>query len=108
MHVIPLISSAIGQFEGQLGVYRGWEANKPCYRCFVGADPQLRDGSCAEEGVLGALVGVMGSLAALETIRQITGFGEDMAGRLILFDALSMRFRAIALTKDPGCPLCAG
>lgn len=104
---IPLVSAAIGQFEGQLGLFRGWEANKPCYRCFVGSDPDRPDASCADQGVLGALAGVMGSLAAMETIRQITGFGDDSAGKLLLFDALSLRFRSFALPKDPGCPLCA-
>ncbi|MES2096917.1 MAG: HesA/MoeB/ThiF family protein [Pseudomonadota bacterium] len=105
---IPLVSAAVSQFEGQLGVYRGWEADKPCYRCFVGADPE-RDGvSCADLGVLGAMAGVMGSLAALEVIRTIVPFGEDSAGKLLLADALSLRFRTIALPKDPGCATCGG
>ena len=104
---IPLVSAAVGQFEGQLAVYRGWEADKPCYRCFVGNDPDRPDASCADQGVLGALTGVLGSLAAMETIRAITGFGEDSAGKLLLVDALALRFRTIALPKDPGCR-CAG
>jgi adenylyltransferase/sulfurtransferase len=103
---IPLVSAAVAQFEGQLAVYRGWEADKPCYRCFVGGDPDRPDISCADVGVLGAMAGVMGSLAALETMRQITGFGEDGAGKLLLVDALAGRFRSIALPKDPGCPAC--
>lgn len=106
-HRVPLVSAAIGQFEGQLGVFRGWETDHPCYRCFVGSDPGQPDNSCADQGVLGALAGVMGSMAAIETIRQINGFGEDMAGKLLLFDALSLRARTLALPKDPGCPLCA-
>ncbi|WP_298015994.1 HesA/MoeB/ThiF family protein [uncultured Parasphingopyxis sp.] len=105
---VPLVSAAIGQFEGQLGVFRGWESDKPCYRCFVGADPDRPDVSCADQGVLGALAGVMGSLAALETIRAIVPFGEDSAGKLLLVDALSMRFRSLSLPNDPGCPTCAG
>lgn len=105
---IPLVSAALGQFEGQLAVYRGWEADKPCYRCFVGSDPQAHGGTCAEDGVLGALAGVLGSLAALEALRAITGFGEDSAGKLLLVDALALRFRTLALPKDPGCPACAG
>ncbi|MEQ9661205.1 MAG: HesA/MoeB/ThiF family protein [Parasphingopyxis sp.] len=105
---VPLVSAAIGQFEGQLGVFHGWESDKPCYRCFVGADPDRPDVSCADQGVLGALAGVMGSLAALETIRAIVPFGEDSAGKLLLVDALSMRFRSLSLPKDPGCPTCAG
>lgn len=104
---IPLVSAAIGQFEGQLGVFRGWEADKPCYRCFVGADPDRPETSCAEQGVLGAMAGVVGSLAAIEAIRQIVPFGEDSAGKLLLCDALSLRFRTLALPKDPGCPACA-
>jgi adenylyltransferase/sulfurtransferase len=104
---IPLVSAAIGQFEGQLGVFRGWEADKPCYRCFVGANPDQPDLSCADQGVLGALAGIIGSMAALETVRAVTGLGEDSAGRLMLFDALSLRMRMLNLPKDPGCPLCA-
>ena len=103
---IPLVSSAVGQFEGQLGVYRGWEADKPCYRCFVGDAPERAETSCAEDGVLGPVTGVLGSLGALEAMRAITGFGEDSAGRLLLVDLLALRFRTIRLPKDPGCALC--
>lgn len=105
---IPLVSAAVAQFEGQLAVYRGWEAGKPCYRCLVGADPDRPEASCAEAGVLGALVGVVGSLAALEALRVLTPFGDDPAGRLLLIDALGWRFRTITLPKDPGCPACVG
>lgn len=100
---IPLVSAAVSQFEGQLGVYRGWEADKPCYRCFVGRDPDREGVSCADVGVLGAMAGVMGSLAALEVIRAIVPFGDDSAGKLLLADALALRFRTIALPKDPAC-----
>jgi molybdopterin/thiamine biosynthesis adenylyltransferase len=100
---IPLVSAAVGQFEGQLGVFRGWEADKPCYRCFVGNDPDRAEASCADQGILGAMTGVLGSLAALEVIRAITGFGDDSAGKLLLIDALAFRFRTITLPKDPGC-----
>jgi molybdopterin-synthase adenylyltransferase len=104
---VPLVSAAVAGFEGQLGTFRGWEADKPCYRCFVGHDPGREEASCAEQGVLGALAGVMGSLAALEAIRSIVPFGEDSAGRLLLVDGLGLRFRTLALPKDPGCPSCA-
>lgn len=103
---IPLISAAVAQFEGQLAVYRGWEADRPCYRCLVGADPDRAEANCAEAGVMGAMTGVMGSLAALEVIRAIVPFGDDPAGKLLLADALAFRFRTIALPKDPGCPVC--
>ena len=100
---IPLVSAAAAQFEGQLAVFRGWEADKPCYRCFVGNDPDSPDISCSEQGVIGAMTGVIGSLGALEVLRSIVGFGEDSAGKLLLVDALSFRFRTLTLPKDPGC-----
>ncbi len=100
---VPLVSAAVGQFEGQLAVYRGWEAASPCYRCLVGDAPDRPDVSCADQGVLGALTGVLGSLAAIEAVRQIVPFGADSAGALLLVDALAFRFRTIALPKDPGC-----
>lgn len=103
----PLVSAAVGPFEGQLAVFRGWEAGQPCYRCYVGTAQDRAEETCAEQGVLGALTGVMGALQALETIRAIVGFGEGLAGRLLLFDALSMRMRTVSLPKDPGCPACS-
>ncbi len=103
---IPLVSAAVGQFEGQLGVYRGWEPALPCYRCFVGHDPDRADASCADQGVLGAMTGVLGSMAAMEVMRAIVPFGEETAGKLLIVDALDFRFRTLALPKDPGCPAC--
>ncbi|MET0375952.1 MAG: HesA/MoeB/ThiF family protein [Rhizorhabdus sp.] len=104
---VPLVSAAVGQFDGQLGVWRGWEGDKPCYRCLVGDAPDRPDISCADQGVLGALTGVMGSLGAMEAIRALVGYGDDPAGRLLLVDALAFRFRTISVPKDPGCR-CAG
>ena len=103
---IPLVSAAVGQFEGQLAVYRGWESDKPCYRCFVGDAPDRAEVSCAEAGVLGPVTGILGSLAALETIRAIVPFGDDPAGKLLLVDTLAWRFRTLTLPKDPGCRGC--
>ena len=105
---IPLVSAAVAQFEGQLGVYRGWEASLPCYRCFVGSAPEREAGSCAEDGVLGPAAGVVGTLAALEAVRAVSPFGKDPAGHLLLVDLLGFRFRTIRLPKDPGCPGCGG
>jgi molybdopterin/thiamine biosynthesis adenylyltransferase len=105
---VPLVSAAVGQFDGQLAVFRGWEADKPCYRCLVGGDPDRAEASCAEQGVLGAMTGVLGSLAALEAMRAIVPFGADPAGTLLLIDALDFRFRTLRLPKDPGCPACGG
>ncbi|MDR6145713.1 molybdopterin/thiamine biosynthesis adenylyltransferase [Sphingomonas sp. SORGH_AS870] len=104
---IPLVSAAVGQFEGQLATYRGWEADKPCYRCFVGDAVDQAGLTCADDGVLGPVTGIMGSLAALEVLRAIAPFGRDSAGSVLIADLLSLRFRTLALPKDPGCR-CAG
>lgn len=101
----PLVSAAIGQFEGQLAVYRGWQASLPCYRCLVGS-PQEVDGTCAADGVLGPMTGMVGSMAALEVLRAIVPFGIDPAGLLMVLDTLDWRFRTIRVPKDPGCPAC--
>ncbi len=104
---VPLVSAAIGQFHGQIATWRGWEADKPCYRCFVGDahDPDDCD-SCSEVGVLGAMVGIMGSWAAMEAIRVLHPFGEEQAGRLHIVDGLAMTSRAIRMPKDPACKTC--
>lgn len=105
---MPLVSAAVGQFEGQLAVYRGWEPGKPCYRCFVGDAPDRADASCADQGILGPVTGMIGSLAALEAIRAVVPFGSDTAGQVLLADCLGWRFRTIGLPKDPGCAGCGG
>lgn len=102
----PLVSAAIGQFEGQLSTFRAWEAGKPCYRClFPEAPPPDSVTSCAEAGVLGALAGVIGSMMALEAIREIVGFGDGLVGRLLMIDARAMRFETLNYAWDPDNPL---
>jgi molybdopterin/thiamine biosynthesis adenylyltransferase len=103
----PLVSAAIGQFQVQVGTWRGWEADRPCYRCFVGDAFDSEDcDSCAELGVLGAAAGIAGSWAALEAIRQIVGFGAEAAGKVHIFDALAPAMRSVRIVKDPGCSAC--
>lgn len=104
---VPLVSAAIGQFHGQVGTFTGWQPQAPCYRCFVGDahDPDDCD-DCATQGVLGAMCGLMGSFAAMEAIRVLTGFGEDQTGKLHLFDGLAPSMRTIGLPKDPACSSC--
>ena len=106
---VPLVSAAIGQFHGQIGTFTGWQADAPCYRCFVGDahDPDDCD-DCATQGVLGAMCGLMGSFAAMEAIRALTGFGEPQMGRLHLFDGMAPGMRTIRLPKDAGCRSCGG
>ena len=104
---VPLVSAAAIQFQGQVGLFRGWEAEKPCYRCFVGDAFDSDDcDTCAEAGVLGALAATTGSFAALIAIRSLAQIGGDVAGTLFLFDGLGLDWRKIRLPKDPGCKAC--
>ena len=104
---VPLVSAAIGQFQAQVGTFRGWRAGEPCYRCFVGDAFDAEDcDTCSELGVLGAMTGVAGSFAALEAIRALTGFGSDPAGKLHIFDGLAPAMRTIRIVKDPACRGC--
>ena len=104
---VPLVSSAIGQFHGQIGTFTGWLSDAPCYRCFVGDahDPDDCD-DCVTQGVLGAMCGLMGSFAAMEAIRFLTGFGEEAKGKLHIFDGLKPAMRTITLPKDAECRSC--
>ena len=105
---IPLVSAAAVQFQGQVALFRGWEADKPCYRCFVGDAFDTDDcDTCAEQGVLGALTATVGSFAALMAIRAIAGIGDDVAGSLFLFDGVKLDWRKIRLPKDPNCRTCS-
>ena len=99
-----LVSAAVLRFEGQLASFA---PGSPCYRCvYPEAPPADLAPSCAEAGVLGAVTGVMGTLQALEVIKQILNLGDSMTGRLLLWDALSMRTHIMALKRDPLCALC--
>ena len=101
---IPLLSAAAQQFQGQIGLFRG----RPCYRCFVGDAFDADDcDNCAELGVLGALTGTVGSFAALIAIRAIVGIGPDVTGTLHLFDGISLNWRQLKLSADPGCKACS-
>ena len=101
----PLVSGAAIRLEGQVSVFDSRLPDAPCYRCLydVGADENL---SCSESGVLAPLVGIIGSVQALETIKLIAGFGEPLAGRLLILDAKSMTWSSLKLPKDPQCPEC--
>lgn len=99
-----LISAAVTEFDGQLATYKG----KPCYRCLNPAPPPPGTvASCSETGVLGAAAGVMGTLAALEVLKEIAGIGQGLAGKLLIYDALATRFRTVTLPADPACPVCS-
>ena len=104
----PLLSAAIGAFEGQVALYQGWRADSPCYACLVGDDPDRPGINCAETGVMGALAGMIGTMAALEAARALTGWGSALTGRLAIVDMLDRRWREVAVPKDPECPICRG
>jgi sulfur-carrier protein adenylyltransferase/sulfurtransferase len=101
----PNVYGSIFRFEGQASVFYAKEG--PCYRCLYSEPPPPGlVPSCAEGGVLGVLPGIIGSIQALETIKLIIGAGDTLVGRLVLFDALRLRFRELKLRKDPACPIC--
>ena len=101
----PNVYGSIFRFEGQATVFGMPEG--PCYRClYPEPPPPGLVPSCAEGGVLGVLPGIVGSIQAMETIKLILGSGENLIGRLLLFDALGMKFRELKLRKNPSCPMC--
>ncbi len=101
----PNVYGSIFRFEGQASLFYAKEG--PCYRCLYSEPPPPGlVPSCAEGGVLGVLPGIIGTLQALETIKWIIGAGDSLVGRLVLFDALKLRFRELKLRKDPHCPIC--
>src|SRR5579883_2299733 len=107
----PLVTAAVGTFDGTLTTIRAHERRpdgtpNPTYRCLFPEPPPAGSvPACAEAGILGALTGVVGSLMALEVIREIVGFGEGLVGRLLMLDANSMRFETLSYTWDPANPL---
>jgi adenylyltransferase/sulfurtransferase len=101
----PNVYGSIFRFEGQASLF--YARQGPCYRCLYSEPPPPGlVPSCAEGGVLGVLPGIIGSIQALETIKWIIGAGDSLVGRLVLFDALKLRFRELQLRKDPACPIC--
>ncbi|NBB12157.1 molybdopterin-synthase adenylyltransferase MoeB [Pseudomonas sp. SLFW] len=101
----PLVSGAAIRLEGQLSVFDPRRADSPCYHCLYGhgSESEL---TCSEAGVIGPLVGLVGSLQALEALKLLAGFGDPMVGRLLLIDALGTRFRELKVKRDPGCRVC--
>lgn len=103
-----LVSAAMLQFEGQLSTYKAYlGGDNPCYRCiFPSPPPPDVAQTCGEAGVLGALAGTMGSLQAVEILKELLDLGESMSGRLLIYDALYADFRKVKVRPDPECKLC--
>lgn len=101
------VFGAVSGFEGQAGVFGGWGGG--CYRCFFREGPERGwRAKGVESGILGSVAGVIGCVQACEVVKCLVGFGRGLGGRLLLFDALGMRFREIQVKRDPGCPVCGG
>ncbi|MDP3677229.1 MAG: HesA/MoeB/ThiF family protein [Novosphingobium sp.] len=111
---IPLVSAAVGRFQGQVGAFAGQLADQPCYRCFVGDAFDAEDcDSCAEDGMLGAMAGWAGTFAALQAVRAILaaagvgGMGDPQFGKLHVLDGLAPSLRTLRIAKDPACRGCS-
>lgn len=99
---ITLISGAVGRWDGQVATFK---PGGPCYRCLVPAAPPDAE-TCAQTGIVGALTGVIGSMMALEAIKEIAQAGLGLNGRVLIYDGLKAEARVVALRRDPACPVC--
>lgn len=102
---VPLVSGAAIRLEGQVAVFDSRQADSPCYQCLYrgGDDEQM---SCSRNGVLAPVVGIIGSMQALEAIKILSGMGKSLCGRLLLFDAMTSTWRELRLPRDPACSAC--
>ena len=102
----PLVCGAGIRFDGQIAVFDLRRDDAPCYHCLFAEDARAEEERCATLGVFAPLVGVIGTLQALEAIKIVAGIGESLAGRLLLFDALASRWHEVRLARDPHCRVC--
>ena len=102
----PLVSGAAIRFEGQVSVFTPGKNNSPCYNCLYHSDGEEAQ-TCATNGVIAPITGIVGSIQALETIKLIVGAGETLTGRLLLVDGLTMEFNVMKLRRNPLCPTCS-
>ncbi|UXY16620.1 molybdopterin-synthase adenylyltransferase MoeB [Chitiniphilus purpureus] len=104
---VPLVSGAAVRFDGQLTLFDPRSDGHPCYHCLFGEDGEASDSPCATFGVFAPLTGLIGTAQAAEALKLLAGVGEPLTGRLLLLDALSLRWRELRYRKDPHCPVCA-
>jgi molybdopterin/thiamine biosynthesis adenylyltransferase len=102
---VPLVSGAAIRLQGQVAVFDAGMADSPCYHCLYREGDEAEQ-TCAENGVLAPLVGIIGSLQALEALKVLLDLGDSLAGRLIVFDGLAHEWRTLKLQRDPACPTC--
>jgi adenylyltransferase/sulfurtransferase len=103
---VPLVSAAAIRSEAQIYVFDPRQADSPCYRCLYHDDAE-QDASCATNGVIAPLTGIVGAAQALEAIKVLSGFGQPLVGRLLMFDAKTMEWRELGLSRRKGCPVCS-
>ena len=101
----PLVSGAAIRMEGQVSVFDMRNDNSPCYRCLYDESGQ-NDETCSENGVMAPIVGIIGSIQAMETIKLLAQIGEPLTGKLLITDSLYQEWRSMTLNKDPSCPVC--
>lgn len=104
-HRVPLVSGAAIRFEGQVSVFDKRRDDSPCYNCLYPKSGDEEE-TCSENGILAPVVGIIGSIQALEAIKILCVIGEPLIGRLLILDALSMNWRSMKLNRDPACPVC--
>lgn len=102
----PLVSGAAIRMEGQVSVFYNFSPQDPCYRCLYRDGEEMVE-NCSENGVLSPIVGIIGSIQALETLKILANVGNTLRGRLLIFDGKAMEWREIKLKKDPKCPVCS-
>ena len=102
----PLVSGAAIRMEGQISVFNNTSPQDPCYRCLYRNEAELAE-TCSESGVLSPIVGLIGSIQAIETLKLLANVGKILSGRLLIIDAAAMEWREIRLKKDPECPVCS-
>lgn len=101
----PLVSGAAIRMEGQVAVFDSRDQNSPCYQCLYG-DSGEEDTNCATNGIMAPVVGIIGAVQAMETIKLLAGIGQPLTGRLLLLDAMTMQWREMKLPRDPKCAVC--
>ena len=101
----PLVSGAAIRMEGQVSVFNFQDNDSPCYRCLYDEQGE-EDTSCSENGVMAPMVGIIGSIQAMESIKLLTGYGETLTGKLLISDAIYQDWRRMTFKKDPHCPVC--
>jgi adenylyltransferase/sulfurtransferase len=104
----PLVSGAAIRFDGQVAVFDSRDPASPCYHCLFADGEDLAETRCAIMGVFAPVVGIVGATQAAEVLKLVAGVGDSLAGRLLVLDAMAMRWRELIVPRDPECPVCAG